>query len=96
MPRKLKINKILFLQTFPLWGCGSGAYTRELALEINKSKNIKAAIACPEGKKKLSGIKIYPLELPFPVTFTSHPDWPVCKLYKDLTSGEISRVFNFF
>jgi len=86
----------LFLQTFPLWGCGSGAYTRELALEINKSKNIKAAIACPEGKRKLSGIKIYPLELPFPVTFTSHPDWPVCKLYKDLTSGEISRVFNFF
>lgn len=96
MPRKPKVNKILFLQCFPLWGSGSGTYTRELALEINKSKNIKAAIVCPESKEKHIGVKIYPLELPFPVAFTGHPDWPVCKLYKDLTPGEISRVFNFF
>lgn len=96
MPRKPKVNKILFLQCFPLWGCGSGAYTRELAFEINKFKNIKAAIVCPESKEKHAGVKIYPLELPFPVAFTGHPDWPVCKLYKDLAPREISRVFNFF
>jgi glycosyltransferase involved in cell wall biosynthesis len=96
MPRKPKVNKILFLQCFPLWGSGSGTYTRELALEINRSKNIKTAIVCPESKEKHAGIKIYSLEFPFPVAFTGHPDWPVCKLYKDITSKELSRVFNFF
>ncbi|MBZ9577662.1 glycosyltransferase family 4 protein [Patescibacteria group bacterium] len=96
MPRKPKVNKVLFLQCFPLWGSGSGTYTRELALEINKFKNIKTAIVCPESKEKHAGVKIYPLELPFPVAFTGHPDWPVCKSYKDLTPKEISRVFNFF
>jgi len=96
MSRKAKVNKILFIQCFPLWGSGSGTYTRELALEVNKSKNVKTAIVCPEGKKELPRVKIYPLELPFPVAFTGHPDWPVCKLYKDLTPKEISQVFKFF
>lgn len=96
MPRKPKVNKILFLQCFPLWGSGSGTYVRELALEVNRFKNIKTAIVCPESKEKHAGVKIYPLELPFPVAFTGHPNWPVCKLYKDLTPKELSRVFNFF
>lgn len=96
MPRKPKVNKVLFLQCFPLWGSGSGTYTRELALAIDKYKHIKPAIVCPESKEKFAGVKIYPLELPFPVAFTGHPDWPVCKLYKDLAPEEISRVFNFF
>jgi len=96
MSRKAKVNKILFLQCFPLWGSGSGTYTRELGSEINKFKNIKAAIVCPLSKDKHAGLKIYPLELPFPVAFTGHPDWPVCKLYKNLSPKEISQVFNFF
>ena len=96
MHRKPKVNKVLFLQCFPLWGSGSGTYTRELALEINRSKNIKTAIVCPESKEKHAGVKIYSLELPFPVAFTGHPDWPVCKLYKDLAPKELSQVFNFF
>jgi len=96
MPRKPKISKVLFLQCFPLWGSGSGTYTRELASEVNKSKNIKTAIVCPEGKKQFSGVKIYPLDLPFSVAFTGHPDWPVYKLYKDLSPKEITEVFKFF
>lgn len=96
MPKKSKETKILFLQCFPLWGSGSGTYARELALEINRTKNMKAAIVCPESKEKHAGVRIYPLELPFPVAFTGHPDWPVCKLYKDLSPREISQVFNFF
>jgi len=96
MAKKPKINKVLFLQCFPLWGCGSGTYTRELAAEINKAKKIKTAIVCPESKEKIAGLKIYPLELPFPVAFTGHPEWPVCKLYQDLNPKEISQVFKFF
>ncbi|MBZ9572939.1 glycosyltransferase family 4 protein [Patescibacteria group bacterium] len=96
MAKKLKINNVLFLQCFPLWGCGSGTYARELASEVNRAKKIKTAILCPEGKAKIAGLKVYPLELPFPVAFTGHPEWPVCKLYKDLSSREISEVFKFF
>ena len=88
--------KILFLQCFPLWGSGSGTYVRELALEVNRFKNLKTAIVCPESEEKHAGMKIYPLELPFPVAFTSHPNWPVCKLYKNLSPKEISKVFNLF
>lgn len=96
MAKKRKIKKVLFLQAFPLWGCGSGTYARELASRINEYRNIKTAMVCPESKEKIAGLKIYPLELPFPVAFTGHPEWPVCKLYKDLTPKEISQVFNFF
>lgn len=96
MPKKPKVNKVLFLQCFPLWGSGSGTYTRELASEISKVKNIKTAVVCPEGKERVAGLKIYPLDLPFPVAFTGHPDWPVAKLYKELSPKEITDVFKFF
>lgn len=96
MSNKPKLKKVLFLQTFPLWGCGSGTYARELAYQINKDKNIKVAVVCPESKEKIAGFKIYPLEMPFPAAFTGHPEWPVCKLYKDLSPIEISRIFRYF
>ncbi len=96
MPKKQKPKKILFLQAFPLWGCGSGTYTRALASEINKSKDIKTAIVCPESRTKIEGLKIYPLDMPFPVAFTGHPEWPVCKTYQTLNPMEITQVFNFF
>lgn len=96
MPKKPKVNRVLFLQAFPLWGCGSGIFVKNLASETNKHKNLKTAIVCPESEKTIKGLKIYPLELPFTVAFTGHPEWPVCKLYKDLTSKEISQVFNYF
>jgi len=89
-------KKILFLQAFPLQGCGSGIYTRELAAEINKGKNMKAAIVCPEARESVFGLKIYPLESPFHVAFTGHPDWPVSRLYKDLSQKEIIDVFQSF
>jgi len=92
----LKLNKVLYLLCFPLWGSGSGTYTRELALEVNRSSDIRTAIVCPEGKEKLQGLKIYPLDMPFPVAFTGHPDWPVAKLYKNLKPKEVSDVFTFF
>jgi len=93
--RKNKKRRIMFLQCFPLWGCGSGTYTRELALQLKKEKNKRVAIVCPE-KREISGLELYPLELPFPVAFTGHPEWPICKLYKDLSPKEITEVFGSF
>lgn len=88
-------RKILFMQCFPLWGCGSGTYTRDLATELTEQKNIDTAILCPD-KRKVNGVKIYPLEMPFPVAFTGHPEWPICRLYKDLSPQEIVTVCEFF
>ena len=96
MIKEPEIKRILYLLCFPLWGSGSGTYVRELALEVSKNKNIKTAIVCPGKAEKMSSVKIYPLEFPFPVAFTGHPDWPTSKLYKDLTPSEIAQVFNYF
>ena len=92
MPQKKQ--KILFLQCFPLWGCGSGTYTRELAQHV-KGKTKKVAIVCPE-KKEVPGVKIYPLEMPFPVAFTGHPEWPIHRSYNKLSSREIVEVYGSF
>jgi len=94
--KKSRVKKVMALISFPLWGSGSGTYIRELALELAHNKNIEVAIVSPEGKRELSGIKSYPLDLPFTVAFTGHPDWPTCRLYKDLSPQEISRVFRYF
>ncbi|HQB85215.1 MAG: Spore coat protein SA [Parcubacteria group bacterium ADurb.Bin247] len=89
-------KKVLHLLCFPLWGSGSGTYARELALESNKDKNTEVAIVCPEAQEKIPELKIYPLDMSFPVAFTGHPDWPHCRLYKDLSSREITDVFRAF
>lgn len=93
--------RILFLQAFPLWGCGSGTDTRNLAKELGQKKRHQVAVLCPESRvdkttRKIPFVKTYPLELPFPVAFTGHPEWPVVRLYKDLNPDEITRVFRYF
>ncbi len=95
MTKKIEL-RILFLQAFPLWGGGSGTYTRSLALEINKMKDAKTAIACPESPEKIPGLKIYSLDMPFPCTFAGHPEWPVSRQYKDLTPKEITELYRSF
>lgn len=94
--KTIKRIKILYLQNFPLWGCGSGTYTKAIATQLAKKRNIETAILCPEEKEKINGSKIYPLEMPFPVAFTGHPQWPICRLFKNLSPKEITEVFNYF
>ncbi len=101
MAKKRKIKKVLFLQAFPLWGCGSGTYTRYLAKELAQKKTNQIAILSPESKlhkeaRNIPRVKSYSLELPFPVVFTSHPEWPVVRQYKDLSAQEIADVFRSF
>lgn len=88
--RKLRI---LYLQTFPLYGSGSGTYARYLAKEVNKYH--KVAMVCPDNRP-INGVKIYPIKMPFNVAFTGHPEWKNCKLYKDLTPKEMLVVYKTF
>lgn len=85
--------RILYLQTFPFWGSGSGTYARHLASEIGKRH--KVAILAPD-VRPIERAKLYTINLPFPVAFTGHPEWPNCKLYTQLTNQELWQIQKTF
>jgi len=85
--------RILYLQTFPLYGSGSGTYARYLAREI--AKKHKVAMVCPDNRE-LKNVKIYPIKMPFYVAFTGHPEWKNCRLYKDISNREILQIYKSF
>ncbi|MCL4387087.1 glycosyltransferase family 4 protein [Patescibacteria group bacterium] len=82
--------KILYLQTFPYFGSGSGTYARELAREVAKRHDV--AIVAPD-KRKIEGVKTYEVKLPVKIAFTGHPEWPDCKLYTKVTGQELSSNY---
>lgn len=84
--------RILYLQTFPLSGSGSGTYARELAAEVAKRHAV--AMVVPD-RTQILNVKMYEVKLPIKIAFTGHPQWPDCKLYtkvdgKDLTANYLS------
>jgi glycogen synthase len=85
--------RILYLQTFPFWGSGSGTYARHLASEIGRKH--KVAILAPDDRP-IERAKLYTVKLPFPVAFTGHPEWPGCKLYTELNNDEIYFIYKTF
>lgn len=85
--------RILYLQTFPFWGSGSGTYARHLASEIGKRH--KVAIVAPD-TRGVERAKVYSVTLPFPVAFTGHPEWPNCKLYTDIGNIELHDLYQTF
>ncbi|OGG08985.1 hypothetical protein A2154_01780 [Candidatus Gottesmanbacteria bacterium RBG_16_43_7] len=85
--------RVLYLQTFPFWGSGSGTYARHLASEIGRRH--KVAILAPD-TRPIERAKLYTVKLPFPVAFTGHPEWPECKLYTELNNEEIYLIYKEF
>jgi len=82
--------RILYLQTFPFYGSGSGTYSRELAQQIAKWH--KVAIVAPD-ERKLKGVKVYPVKLPVKIAFTGHPEWPECELYTKVSGKDLTRNY---
>ena len=93
MARKEKI-RILYLQTFPLYGSGSGTYARNLAIAVRKL-GAKTAIVCPDNRP-LNGVKLFTFEMPLHVAFTGHPEWPDCKLYTQINNIELLKLYESF
>lgn len=86
--------RILFLLKYPLFGSGSGTYTRKLAEKLAQLyPKDKVAIFCPDEKNKIPNVKIYFFKLPFYVANTGHPDWPKAKLFHQLTNQEIDKIY---
>lgn len=87
--------KVLYLQTFPLYGSGSGTYARYLAREISKHHDV--AMIVPDNRPLTnSNVKIYPIKMPFYVSFTGHPEWKDGKLYKNISPREIYAIYKRF
>jgi len=85
--------RILYLQTFPLYGSGSGTYARYLAREVGKQHQV--AMVCPDNRQ-LERVKIFPIKMPFNVAFTGHPEWKNCRLYKNISHREILTIYKSF
>lgn len=86
--------RILILLYYPLHGSGSGTYTRKLAQKLaGLYPDDQIAIVVPDKKNRIPGVTIYPYDLPFHVASTGHPDWPDAKLYSQLTSKEINKIY---
>lgn len=82
--------RILYLQTFPLFGSGSGTYARELAREVSKKHSV--AMVSPDSKK-IKNVKNYQVKLPVKISFTGHPDWPDSKIYTKVSGRELSSNY---
>ena len=82
--------RILYLQTFPLYGSGSGTYARELAREV--TKNHKVAMVVPDNRK-IKNVTMYNVNLPVKISFTGHPEWPESLLYTKVSGKELSSNY---
>lgn len=79
---------------FPLWGSGSGVYARKLAETLGKL-GYDIAIACPD-TRKVPGVKVYNVELPFMAAFTSHPEHPDALKYSELSAHQLNDLYLAF
>lgn len=86
--------KILQLFCFPLYGSGSGSYVRNFSDALREAGH-EVGIVCPD-ERKLPGIKIYPLKLPFWSFFTGHPEHPEGKIYSQLSGSELNEIQSAF
>jgi glycosyltransferase involved in cell wall biosynthesis len=87
--------KVLFLYDFPLWGSGSGKYTRYLVEELQK-KNYEIGIISPEKRRLNDSIKQYMVNPPQIPTFVAHPEIPTAKRYSELSDREITEIYKSY
>lgn len=87
--------RVLILLKFPLYGGGSGAFTRRLASKLVETGKYEVAIAAPDNRQ-IPGIKTYTIKPAFKAVFESHPEWRRAAKYSELTSSEFTRQYMAF
>lgn len=87
--------KVLFLYMFPLWGNGSAAWLRELAVRLAKRKHIEVAILSPD-TRKLPGCKHYYIKLPQFGVFVGNPELHGVQRFQDMTGKEIADIYEAY
>lgn len=83
--------KILFLAQFPLFGNGSGNYTRRLAKYLDKN-NHEIAIAAPDNRT-FDFCKIYKIKPALDAVFESNPELKGSPKYREINSKQFSDIY---
>lgn len=91
----MKKIKILMLMKFPLFGGGSGNYTRKLAEKLALLPFVEVAIAAPD-TREVAGVKMYTLHPKQKGVFVSHPEYSRAKRYQDMDGKEFSGIYKSF
>lgn len=86
--------KILILLKFPLYGGGSGTYSRMLAKQLIASGH-EVAIVAPDSRA-IKGVKLYTVKLPFQAVFETHPEFTRARKYRQLDPKNFLRIYNVF
>ena len=86
------IMKVLFLLQFPMFGNGSGAYTRRLATSLVRDNGFEVAIASPDNRR-VPGVKIYDIKFPTKAVFVGNPEWQRAKQYSRLSPKSFTRIY---
>lgn len=89
--------RILYTYMFPLWGNGSGAWLRRLTrqMKIKYGDEYEAGIVAPD-KRKLDGVKCFPLDPPHMGVFVGNPELTTTKKYADFTTMELIETLNYY
>lgn len=87
--------KILFLMKFPLFGGGSGNYTRKLTEKLSLLPDVEVAIAAPD-VRKTKGVKLYTLKPKAKAVFESHPEYKNVPQYKELSAAKFTDIYQSF
>lgn len=87
--------RVLYLYMFPLWGNGSGAWLRELAVRIAKRRHFKVAILSPD-KRELPGCKHYIVKLQQMGVFVGNPELKGVKRFEDMCGKELSDIYTSY
>ena len=81
---------------FPLFGGGSGNYTRKLAEKLTQSGRVEVAIAAPDTRPLADDIKLYTIKPQRRAVFVSHPEYKNSTKYQDLNGKEFTDVYSSY
>lgn len=84
--------RIMILLKFPMFGGGSGTYTRKLAENLALNKKNKVAVVAPDSRQ-LKGCKTYTIKPAFKAVYESHPEYKRPKRYAELTGWEFTKQY---
>lgn len=87
--------KVMILLKFPLYGGGSGTYTRKLAETLAKDKNYEIAVVSADSRE-VKGCKNYEIKPAFKCVFEAHPEMKRAKRYSKLTGAEFTRQYQAY
>ncbi len=84
------------LYDMPIFGGGSGAYVKYLALRLREAYHYDLAVASTDNQPLSSQIKQFQIKLPFIPVFIGRPGLESAKKYSELLPLEIAQIYHGF